>query len=217
MAKIIKSDVPRPSAASARPALAERKIIDREVFDARQRAEELLAQGEQRIASLRAEGERAVQAERARALAHGRSAARIEVAATLLEGYRARARALVGAVDQVLAIAQRMCAKITGEPSAIAQPLARALAVERMQDIVAEHRLLIGMCAAAMCANEPEVAALCARLRQIPEFELLAADDLPPDRVRVGRGSNQVEIDLADLGRLLTGNTGHRHTETRTP
>ncbi len=118
-AKIIKGggDVPaRSLAVHARtPQVAgDKKVIDKELYSARNRAEEILRQGQQEMEARQQLGVQ--QAEEARAQARDAASleARQEAVTAILAAYKQRGDALCAARQQCLTVANSLVGKITG-------------------------------------------------------------------------------------------------------
>lgn len=131
-AKIIKGGGDVPARSLAVPARApqvagDKKVIDKELFSARNKAEEILKQGQAEMEALQQRGQEAAEEAKAAARNEASHKARVEAVTAILAAYKKRGDGLAAARQQCLTVANGLVSKITG--SALTVPTREALAI----------------------------------------------------------------------------------------
>ncbi|MBN2361258.1 MAG: hypothetical protein JXR83_17525 [Deltaproteobacteria bacterium] len=191
MPKVIKSDGVLTPRGPSKPALGERKVINRDVFSAQQQAESLRQAAEQRAAERRARGRQQAQAAYAAAHQAGSEAGLAEASAIAIDAYFRRAQQLQQAVDDCLLISRHICSKILGREPKVSEGEERRIANEALLLAVKKQRLVIGVSTRDYGSLERSEPGLLAALAEAPAFGLECIAATPNGRAALRAGDQQ--------------------------
>jgi flagellar biosynthesis/type III secretory pathway protein FliH len=191
--KIIKGDVPADSQPTANPALADRKVIDRNVYSARQRSEEIKRVAEQQAGTRRQEGAQQAQQAYEQNFAAGSTQGTTDAGVLLVIAYLKRGDALRNAIDDCVAIGNHMCSKILGHAPRLGPKQAHTIAEGILAEAGYRRRLEIFTNPADHAGLKAQAPLLLAAVDKRPEL-LLKPDAATP------AGATQLRSPLGDLG-----------------
>jgi flagellar biosynthesis/type III secretory pathway protein FliH len=187
MARVIKAGVgQKPARAQARVVLeGGKKVVGRELYQAKQDAEHILMRAEQERQQRLAEGKKRAAQAREEAMTQGASEAFAAAAAEALSAFRRRAERYAEAAEDIRALALEVVKKVLGTepdlgPKDIDVILSRGLAQLR-----ARRRLRLQVSAARLARLSFERPNLMKALISEPDLVIEAADDVSDGFARV--------------------------------
>ncbi len=149
VARVIKAGAGQAGARPAHPTtrvLAQadaKKVIEKEVFFARQEAEELLKRAEDERRQLLAEGKQQAAQAREQAMTLGASQAFAAAAQEALSAFRARAERYDEAADDIRVLALEIAAKVLGAPPDLARPEIERILNKGLEQLRARRKVRI--------------------------------------------------------------------------
>lgn len=162
-----------------------KKVIEREVFQAKQDAEHILRRAEEQRLRLLAEGKRQAAQAREEAMARGASEAFAAAAAEALTAFRLRADRYAEAADDIRALALEVMQKILGaEPDLGAHEVEKTLA-RGMAQLRARRRLRLQLGFARLAELSSERPNLMKALQSEPDLVVEGVEDVNAGFVRV--------------------------------
>jgi flagellar biosynthesis/type III secretory pathway protein FliH len=192
--KVIKGEAPVDAASTSSAALSDRKVIDREVFSAQQRAEQIKQEAEAQAAARRAEGQAQARQVHVEAVARGSADGTAEAAAKVIAGYHQRGETLRAAVDDCLLLARRICAKVMGSELRLDDAEVRRIARLELDRTTARRRVSLCFSADRLAALERRSPVLWQRATALPELVLSADSGVPDEAVTVQSDVGEITI-----------------------
>jgi flagellar biosynthesis/type III secretory pathway protein FliH len=189
MARVIKADkggkAPAPRRSGGRVGGGKRRVLEKEVYKAKQEAEEIRARAEEEKERLLHEGKRQAAQLREEAQAEGAQEAFAQAAAEALVAFRRRAERYGEAADDVRMLALEVVNKIFGHKSRLSTDAVGAILEQGMNRLRARRRLRVQVPQARFNSLQRERPVLLAALGAEPDLLVEAADDVSPGRARV--------------------------------
>jgi flagellar biosynthesis/type III secretory pathway protein FliH len=149
MARVIKAGAGQAGARPAHPAarvLAQgdaKKVIEKEVFFARQEAEDIIKRAEDERRRIVAEGKQRAAQAREEAMTLGASQAFADAAQEALSAFRARAERYDEAADDIRILALEIAAKVLGAPPDLARPEVERIVKKGLEQLRARRKVRI--------------------------------------------------------------------------
>jgi flagellar biosynthesis/type III secretory pathway protein FliH len=149
MARVIKAGAGQAGARPARPAtrvLAQadvKKVIEKELFLAKQEAEELLKRAEEERRQILAEGKQLAARAREEAMTRGASQAFAAAAEEALSAFRSRADRYDEAADDIRILAVEIAAKVLGAPPDLARPEIERILKKGLEQLRARRKVRV--------------------------------------------------------------------------
>jgi flagellar biosynthesis/type III secretory pathway protein FliH len=149
MARVIKAGAGQAGARPARPAtrvLAQadvKKVIEKELYLAKQEAEELLKRAEDERRQILAEGKHLAARAREEAMSRGASQAFATAAEEALSAFRARADRYDEAADDIRILALEIAAKVLGAPPDLARPEIERILTKGLEQLRARRKVRV--------------------------------------------------------------------------
>jgi len=149
MARVIKAGAGQAGARPARPAtrvLAQadvKKVIEKELFLAKQEAEELLKRAEDERRQIHAEGRQLAARAREEAMTRGASQAFATAAEEALSAFRARADRYDEAADDIRILAVEIATKVLGTPPDLARPEIERILKKGLEQLRARRKVRV--------------------------------------------------------------------------
>lgn len=182
--KVIKGNAPVDSGAASNAVLGDRKVIDRRVFDAKQKAAEIKKEAEIRAEARRQEGERQVQEAYDKSFAEGRREGEQKAALVAIESYWRRAETLREAGEDCIAIAKQIGAKILG-PLTLRDADVAEIGRQEIELAAERRHLRFDFPTGELERLRREAAKLWQALERHPEFHVDSSPELAPNTVVV--------------------------------
>lgn len=149
MARVIKAGAGQAGARPARPAtrvLAQadvKKVIEKELFLAKQEAEELLKRAEEERRQILAEGKQLAARAREEAMTRGASQAFAAAAEEALSAFRSRADRYDEAADDIRILAVEIAARVLGAPPDLARPEIERILKKGLEQLRARRKVRV--------------------------------------------------------------------------
>ncbi|MFH1810807.1 MAG: hypothetical protein ABIJ09_18840 [Pseudomonadota bacterium] len=199
--KVIKGEAPVDAAAASSAALSDRKVIDREVFHAQQRAEQIKQESEAQATTRRAEGQAQAEEVHQQAFARGSADGTCQAAQQVIAGYHKRGETLRQAVDDCILLARRICAKVMGAELKLDDSEVRRIAQRELERTTSRRRVTVSFSPDRLAMLEASGPLLWRRITSLPEFALAADSGLPEDVAQVTSDAGEISVD-ADRAEL---------------
>lgn len=162
-----------------------RRVLEKEVYKAKQAAEQIKKKAEERAEEIRQAGKRTAAQLREEAQAEGAAEAFAVAAAEALTAFRRRAERYAEASDDIRVLALEVVRKIVGHPSRLTKPAIDAIVEQGMNRLRARRKLRLQLPYERLDALERERPALVGALNREPDLVLEAASDVSNGYCRV--------------------------------
>jgi flagellar biosynthesis/type III secretory pathway protein FliH len=149
MARVIKAGAGQAGARPARPATRvlaqadDKKVIEKELYLAKQEAEEILKRAEDERRQILAEGKQLAARAREEAMTRGASQAFATAAEEALSAFRARADRYDEAADDIRILALEIATKILGAPPDLARPEIERILTKGLEQLRARRKVRV--------------------------------------------------------------------------
>ncbi len=180
--KVIKGNLPAEEKASASTLRGDRKVIDRRVYDARQKAAEIKKNSEEKAEQRRQLGQAQAAEAYQNGLREGSMLGERQAAETAIEAYGKRADTLREAIDDCMAIARQIGAKILG-PLTLREADLRRIAKEEIEISAERRHLRIDFATGELERLRREAPEFWRSLESHPEFNVDSSSDLTANQV----------------------------------
>lgn len=191
MARVIKAsggkaDSPRrPAARLGAPPAHKRQIIEKEVYKAQVRAQEIRKEAEEERERILVEGKRHAAQLREEAQSEGAAEAFAQAAAEALTAFRHRAARYADAADDIQLLALEVVRKILGHSPKLSERAVLAIIEQGMNRLRARRKLRVQLPESRLMALNRERPALVAAIHKEPDIVLETVTDVSAGFCRV--------------------------------
>lgn len=187
MARVIKAGqgAPKPRPQSAPIGPGKKKVIEKEVYKARQEAADILAEAEQEQQQILQEGQQRAHQAHEEAMLEAAEEAFAEAAKEALAAFRARAERYDEAADDIRVLAFELAKKVLGNKVGLDDGQIDDVIREGMHDLRAKRTLRMQLPQERVDALQMERPRLMAALSREPDLMVIAAPDVSEGFCRV--------------------------------
>lgn len=187
MAKVIKAGqgAPKPRPPSAPLGPGKKKVIEKEVYRARQEAADIIAEAEQEQQAVLQEGQQRAHQAREEAMLEAAEEAFAEAAKEALAAFRSRAERYAEAADDIRVLAFELARKILGNKVGLDDSQVDDVIRDGMNSLRAKRTLRMQLPQVRVDALQRERPMLMAALSREPDLLVIAATDVNEGFCRV--------------------------------
>ena len=190
MARVIKGGgqshrVPTRAISPGVARASDRRVIDKEVYRAKQKAKQIIEEAREKAAAIEAEGKKAAAQAREEAQADGAKEAFAEAAMEALLSFRSRAARYAEAAEDIRALALEVVRKVMGNKFRLSDEVVDGAVEQGLKALRARRTLRVQIPHERVVALQGERPILLARLRDEPDLLIEAIDDVNPGFARI--------------------------------
>jgi len=185
VARVIKGSGGGQPRAAPQRAAGKRRVLEKEVYRAKQEAEQIKKDAATEVEGILHEGKRAAAQQREEAQADGAAEAFAHAAAEALTAFRSRAERYGEAADDIRVLALEVVHKVVGHTTKLPADKIDTILEEGMDLLRARRKLRLQLPEDRLTALQQERPALITALHREPDLLLESADDVSQGYCRV--------------------------------